>query len=361
MNISHSGDPRMYVARLNEWIQTIGGPFDGYEVSSCSYPRDGLSSDIVIFETRRADRQGPSNRYAAHLQSTEAPTFPRLNDVYASSVELQFHVLAAVAKAGVTRVPRVVALEQGTQYFGRPFFVDEFVDGVTLPSVRPMAEGYIARDLNTDQRASLYTNALAQLASIHAIDWRGYGLEFLGDVDISAGRTMHHLQVYGREIVQRLEGREHPLLTATTQWLVENVPTERDVGLIWGDARLGNVLVSPSQTVEAILDWEAAAILPTDADLGWWIFVDWVNHENDDIPRLSGVPERDVQISIYEKFAHRTVHDLLYWQVIAAWKIALAYLRIGDRMVRRGLIAESECDFVRDNAGTKFIKQFTGL
>lgn len=52
-------------------------------------------------------------------------------------------------------------------------------------------------------------------------------------------------------------------------WIEAHWPAE--VGpdmLIWGDARIGNILCEGT-TPTAVLDWEMVALAPAEVDLGW--------------------------------------------------------------------------------------------
>ena len=64
------------------------------------------------------------------------------------------------------------------------------------------------------------------------------------------------------------------------------------VALNWGDARLPN-LIFRDDRVAAVLDWEMAFLGDPEADLAWWLFLDWQGCDGYGIPRLDGFPSRE--------------------------------------------------------------------
>ena len=44
--------------------------------------------------------------------------------------------------------------------------------------------------------------------------------------------------------------------------------------LLWGDARMGNIMFDDSHAVAAMLDWEVASIGPAGIDVGYWLMMD---------------------------------------------------------------------------------------
>ena len=59
--------------------------------------------------------------------------------------------------------------------------------------------------------------------------------------------------------------------------------------LVWGDARVGNVLYEDFRPV-AVLDWEMATLGPREMDVAWIIFAHMVFQELAGLAGLPGLP-----------------------------------------------------------------------
>ena len=107
----------------------------------------------------------------------------------------------------------------------------------------------------------------------------------------------------------------------------------------WGDARIGNVIWQDHQA-GAVLDWEACALLPTGADVGWWLMFDRMSFEDMDAPRMDGYPTREEMIASYEAASGREIRDPHYWEVFGAMRFCAIFVRLGDRFVNAGLMPD---------------------
>ncbi|MBN4678874.1 phosphotransferase, partial [Pandoraea nosoerga] len=84
-----------------------------------------------------------------------------------------------------------------------------------------------------------------------------------------------------------------PLLQRPFERLQSHWPDDapaREPVLLWGDARVGNVLYRDFQPV-AVLDWEMVALGPRELDVAWMIFAHRVFQELAGLATLPGLPE----------------------------------------------------------------------
>ena len=195
------------------------------------------------------------------------------------------------------------------------------------------------------------------MARLHEIDWRATELaELYGGLDGDPDRAFH-LGIYRKDFDQQLAGRPFPLIDATLDWLASTDPGEDRIGLVWGDARLGNVICSDRYEPAALLDWENGFVGPTNADIGWWMLSDRINHDLLGIPRLEGFPGYDEQRALYERASGRTVVNLRYWEVFAALRMAHGMLRLADRMEENGALPPEMADLGVQNPVTTMLEQ----
>ena len=69
-------------------------------------------------------------------------------------------------------------------------------------------------------------------------------------------------------------------------------------GVVWGDARVGNMCFADDLSVAALFDWEGATTGPPGIDLGWWLMFDRYLCEAQRSQRLDGIPGREQTIVV---------------------------------------------------------------
>ena len=222
---------------------------------------------------------------------------------------------------------------------GAPFFVMGFVDGRIPADVPRYTEaGFVVDEATPAQRRRMVLSAIDTIAGIHSLDWREADLGWLDPSGTGRPTTALQIDLYRNHVISELAGREHPVLYAALDWLEANDPDDERVGLTWGDARLGNIILQDYRTA-AVLDWEVCALSPTEADMGWWLMFDRMSFDDMGIARLEGYPTRDEMISHYEQASGRAVLDPHYWEVFGAMRFCTIFIRLGDRLTASRLRA----------------------
>jgi aminoglycoside phosphotransferase (APT) family kinase protein len=132
-----------------------------------------------------------------------------------------------------------------------------------------------------------------------------------------------------------------PLLERTFTWLQDHWPTDvaaREPVLLWGDARVGNVLYQDFQPI-AVLDWEMVTLGPPELDVAWMIYAHMVFQELTALAGLPGLPdvmrEEDVRAT-YQRLAGVEVGDLHWFYVYSGVMWACVFMRTGARRVHFG-------------------------
>jgi aminoglycoside phosphotransferase (APT) family kinase protein len=116
------------------------------------------------------------------------------------------------------------------------------------------------------------------------------------------------------------------------------------VALLWGDAKLGNTLYHQGR-VAAALDWEQAALGNPVDDLAWWLMLDQATSSGYGVPRLAGLPSREETVAHWEQASGCSARELPYYEVFAAWRMAIIMARIGTLFTQRGWVApEAQMD-----------------
>jgi aminoglycoside phosphotransferase (APT) family kinase protein len=235
-------------------------------------------------------------------------------------------------------VPGIWFTEPDDGVLGAPFYVMERVPG-RVPGDVPSwhAKGWTV-DLRPLDRATLYDNALAALAALHRVDRRP-ALEFLAEPGSGTAldRYLARLeQWYEWCGPSRRFGAE--TLDAAMTHVLDHRPADPAEGVVWGDARVGNMCFADDLSVAALFDWETATLGPPGIDLGWWLMFESYLCEAQGLKRLGGVPGREATIARYRQLGGAPVTDIDYYELLAGVVMTLISSRLADVLVENGRV-----------------------
>ena len=333
-------DRSHYRAALEGWMQRAFPARRGLAVTDIEVPvSTGFSNETVILDAAwTEDGSAREERYAVRIEPADGGMFPPQTPHCRVSVELQYRAMKAVAEAGAAPVPPLFGYEPDPDVLGSPFFVMGFVPGRVPADVPRYTEaGFVVDEATPAQRRRMVLSAIDTIAGIHSLDWRAAGLDWLDPSGSGRPTTAMQLGLYRDHVASELAGREHPVLWASLDWLEANDPRDERVGLTWGDARLGNIILDDYQPA-AVLDWEVCALCPTEADVGWWLMFDRMSFDDLGVERLDGYPTRPEMIAHYEQGSGREVRDPHYWEVFGAMRFCTIFIRLGDRLTAAGFV-----------------------
>ena len=147
----------------------------------------------------------------------------------------------------------------------------------------------------------------ALLAEIHAVDWKGLGLE-RSDPDRSAVDRVATLEA----TLEAHPAGPEPILTYALGWLRAHAPAAAETVLVHGDYRTGNLLFGEGG-ITGVLDWELAAPGDPMMDLAWVL----APSNRMGSPLASYILEPDRLVALYEEHAGRAVR----WDAIQFWQV----------------------------------------
>ena len=301
--------PGLDVARLDTWLRR-------------THP--GLATDEPLRATLFA---GGRSNLTYRVDGARVPLVlrrPPLGHVQETAHDMarEHRVIRAL---GSTRVPVPATVDlvddvDGAAGTGTPFFVMERVEGEALRDPAQNA-GWSPAELR-----ALSLELAELLAELHTLDPASVGLGDLGRPD---GYLDRQLRRWGRQY-DGSRSRGLPALDALQERLREHVPATVRTGLVHGDYRLDNALVSRAGGVHAVLDWEMATLGDTAVDLGM-LGLYW------DIRRIAppdgltasavdpaaGYPEFAELADAYAARSGSAVPDLSWYRAFAAYKLAV--------------------------------------
>jgi aminoglycoside phosphotransferase (APT) family kinase protein len=263
---------------------------------------------------------------------------PPLGLVLATAHDMsrECRVLRALAGSPVP-VPTVVAQQETADVLGAPFYLMREVDGVVYRN----REQVVAL---TPADASRLGGALVDtLAALHDLDHRTVGLDRFG-------RPEGYLE---RQVTRWLRQwdaahvHDYPQVAALGRRLLRGLPTGGAVGIVHGDYRLDNVMVSrddPGRIV-AVLDWEMSTLGDPLADLGILLCY-WdepgrpYNPVTAGLTAVPGLPTHAEVISWYAARRGLDLPDIDWYVVFADFKLTIILEQIHTRHMRGHTVGE---------------------
>ncbi len=313
----------------------------------------GFSNDTLMFDLRYREAGVRQNLgLVARIEPSGHRVFPEYD------LSRQFAVMQLLAPSAVP-VPRMCWEEADLCVLGAPFYVMERVEGRIPTDNPPYHVGGWVTEIAPAEREALWWSALDALCEIHTLDWRALGFEFLAMPELGATPLEQQLRYYENYLEWAARGRPQPTAEAALAWLHANRPAGEPTTLVWGDARIGNMIFRESRCV-AVLDWEMVTLGNPIEDLGWWIFLDRHHSEGLESPRLAGFPSHEETVARYEAHTGFKAQDLAYYQVFAGFRFAVIMIRLAQGMVEYGVMP-ADSDFETNNIVTRLLARILEL
>ncbi|CAN5150439.1 phosphotransferase family protein [soil metagenome] len=323
--------------RLLPWLPGRIAPTGhrNFTLSEFRAPAAGYSGTTAFFTAS----------WIAHGATVECHLVLRMQ----SHVHQVFLAPDAVRQAGVMErlgrhvgvlTPRIVLTESDSGVLGAPFYLMTRVEG-RVPSDVPSwhKRGWTVA-LSAADRSRMYDNALRSLVAVHAVTDAG-DLAFLRASNDTSNRTSleHYLDglvAWHAWCAEDLHvGAD--LLEQALAVLLSTAPTTTVEGVVWGDARIGNICFADDLSVAALFDWETATTGPPDIDVAWWLMFERYLCEALGFSRQPGTPDDDEILRRYEELGGRLTGDISYYLLLAAVVLGLITNRLAVLLAQDGL------------------------
>jgi aminoglycoside phosphotransferase (APT) family kinase protein len=235
----------------------------------------------------------------------------------------EHRIISALAGSAVP-VPEALGFCEDESVNGRPFYVMAFVDGHV---VRNPADAEAT--LDEAARRAVGEELVDILARLHAVDVDAVGLGDLGRHDGYVERQLKRW--YGQ--FQRSQDQEReagvfrpaPIVDEAHALLAARVPPQQAVGIVHGDFRLDNSVVTSDGRVLAVLDWELCTLGDPLADVGT-LLTYWADGSDEarllQATGLPGFPTRDDLARLYTDRSPLDLSELPYYVALGHWKLA---------------------------------------
>jgi aminoglycoside phosphotransferase (APT) family kinase protein len=233
----------------------------------------------------------------------------------AHAVEREYRVIRALHSTGFP-VARPYVLCEDESVIGTAFYVMDCVEGRVLwdQSLPGMSKA---------GRFAIWDELNRVIASLHAIDYRGVGLDGFGKpgnyIQRQVGRWTKQYLASETENVEAMNN--------LIEWLPKNIPPETGTTVVHGDFRLDNAIFHPTEAkILAVLDWELSTLGDPLADFAYHC-MSW------HIPpgafrgiagldfEALGIPDEKTYVQNYCKRTGRSGIDPSHWDFYIAYNL----------------------------------------
>jgi len=343
--------------RLTTWLARKLPDASDIEVANLAAPASsGFSNETLLFDLRwREAGETREEALVVRIQPTGFQIFP------AYDLGLQFETMKLLAATDVP-VPKMFWIEEeDLDLFGAAFYVMGQVKGRVPSDNPPYHQAGWLTEATPEERAEIWFGCFEAMAKIHRLDHRAVGFGFLERPDLGDTALDQQIAQYEKYLAWAARGRSQPTTEAALAWLRANRPKDEPTTLVWGDARIGNIIYRGT-TPAAVIDWEMVTTGSPEMDVAWAIFLDRHHSEGINTPRLPGFPSYDETLAYYEKHSGFRVKNLHYYQIFAGFRFAVIMIRIAQQLLEYGIMdAEASARFELDNTVTNLLAKLLGL
>lgn len=342
--------------RLGAWLAGRVTGAEDVEVSGLSVPEGtGYSNETLMFDVSwRRDGKDEGRSLVVRLEPTSFQVFPE------PDIRREYDVITRLASCSDVPLPPTLWMEEDPEVLGAPFFVMEKVDG-SVPADVPSynAEGFLV-DMSPARRRELWDGAFDAFCAVHAVDPAKDGFGFLDRPDRGEPGLEQFLGYLERYFEWAMR-RPNRIVESAWEWIREHRPSGEPVGLVWGDARIQNMIFQDTRCA-AVLDWEMVTLGSPEQDLGWWLFLDVFSSRGMGVERLEGLPGRSETIEIYEERTGHEPRNLEFYEVVSGFHFGLILMRIYQMQEDFGVLSSEDVGAMeRDNPVTKLLAEHLDL
>lgn len=299
--------------QLARWLPKMLPHAVDIRLAHFDYPRGaGQSHETILFDASWQEKGARRTQgFVVRIKPTRHTVYP--DDLF----EEQYRIMRVLYDQGHVRIARLMAYEADAGILGAPFFVMEKKIGRVAVSIPPYSQtGWVA-DATPTQRRKLWENGVRQLAAIQSTPLSG--LDFL------RGRTRGAEQGLEQEwdkYIQFIAWLERdqpwPVLHRGAERLRAKWPKNQPPGLVWGDARIGNMMFDEDFEVIAVMDWEQPSLGGALHDLAWWLFNARAMHSGEEPgrPFLPGMGSREETIALWHEITGIPTDDIEWYERI---------------------------------------------
>lgn len=311
--------------RLVSWLRGKIPGSSGIAVTNLAYPRGaGQSHETVLFDAHWQEGGGD------HALGCVVRIKPKSFTVFPDNLfDEQYAIMKLLAEEGDVRIARPLWFESDPELLGNPFFVMEKKQGRVPVSIPPYArQGWLC-DASPEQRQTLWRSAVEQLALIQRVPVSKAG--FLKGAAGAEQGLAQEWDKYQRFTAWLEEVAPQPVLREALVRLQSEWPQHDPEGIVWGDARIGNMMFDDNFQVVAVMDWEQPSLGGALHDLAWFCTLAETMHgcSSSHGAYLEGMGTRDETVALWEQVSGKSAAGLEWYEDFTHFKMTCTGVRLG--------------------------------
>jgi aminoglycoside phosphotransferase (APT) family kinase protein len=318
----HVRDLDQLAMDLTSWLAARTPGARNLRLGDLAYPNGaGMSHETILFDAEWEEDGATVRRgMVVRIKPTRRLVF--LDDMF----EQQYRLMALMHRSGAVPIATPLWFESDASLLGAPFFVMEKVRGRVAVTFPPYSKQGWLFDSTPAQRRTLWEDSVRALARIQTVpvaqaQFLNLPGDFAEDFDQEVDRWKRYMNWVD-------PGREHSLLRRGFDRLMAARPANRAPGIVWGDARLGNLMVGDDYKVVAVMDWEQPSLGGALQDLGWWLYTERIQTELQGLARLEGMGTREETVALWSEVSGKSADDVDWYETFAAFKMDCLTVRM---------------------------------
>jgi aminoglycoside phosphotransferase (APT) family kinase protein len=317
-------DLEILSGQLAEWLASKLPHASEIRLSNLTYPNGaGQSHETILFDAAWSEGgRRQDGGLVVRIKPMRHTVFP--DDLF----EQQYRVMRTIHAGGWARVAETLWYEEDPALLGAPFFVMRRLRGRVAVSIPPYAQtGWVA-DATPAQRRRLWENGVRALASVQKVPVSEVG--FLAGSGAAHSGLDQEWDKYLRFVEWVSQERRWGPIDEAVAKLKSRWPKHQPPGLVWGDARLGNIMFDENLEELALMDWEQPSLGGALHDLAWWVSLAEIMHgEQPGRPHLAGMGTREETIALWREATGIPTDDIEWYEDFTQLKIACTSVRMG--------------------------------
>lgn len=321
--------------QLAGWLGRQMPEASDLRLANFDYPRGaGMSHETILFEARwRENGEERNQGMVVRIRPETQTVFPD------TLFDEQYQLMKLLHEGDYVRVARVLWLEHDTSILGRPFFVMERMYGRVPVSNPPYAlSGWVAES-TPEQHRKIWEEGVTQLALIQRVPRDK--LDFLQGPPHAREGFAQEWDKYVRFVEWVKDNPLSAVLRDSLKRLENQFPANRPDGLVWGDARIGNMMYNDACEVIGVMDWEQPSLGGALQDLAWFLVLSETMHGKSAVrgKHLPGMGTREETIALWEQVSGKSAADIAWYEEFTHLKMACTGVRLGSL---RGEVMQDE-------------------
>ena len=319
---------------LTRWMAARLPAAQGLRLDNFACPKGaGQSHETILFDA--GWREGGADRAQGYVVRIKPSSFTVFPD---NLFDEQYQLMKVLSDGGYVRVARPLWFEEDASILGAPFFVMEKVAGRVPVSVPPYAKSGWLSEATPEQRRRLWDGAVRQLAAIQLVPLDK--VSFLAGPDHARDGLAQEWDKYTRFVEWVKDDPRAEILEAGRQRLLSLWPQNQPEGLVWGDARIGNMMFDANFDVVAVMDWEQPSLGGALQDLAWFLTLSETMHGKSSQmgAYLEGMGSREETIALWEEITGKSAADIAWYEDFTQLKMSCTGVRMdgmrGTQMIK---------------------------